>query len=48
MYNGLKERSDDMRVILKELLETIGSHQQKLDSDRHMINEFTDSKNKKQ
>lgn len=46
MYNGLKERSDDMRVILKELVETTESHRQKLDSDRHdTINEFSDSKN---
>lgn len=46
MYNGLKERSDDMQILLKELIEITDKYRRRLDSDRHdVISEFLDSKN---
>lgn len=46
MYNGLKDRSDKMNDMLKELVEITDKHRRKLDSDRHdVINEVLDSKN---
>lgn len=48
MYNGLKERSDNTDLILKELVEITDKYRRRLDSDRHdVINEFLDSKNEK-
>ncbi|XP_025424466.1 uncharacterized protein LOC112693561 isoform X2 [Sipha flava] len=44
MYNGLKERSDDMQILLKELIEITDKYRRRLDSDRHdVISEFLDS-----
>lgn len=46
MYNGLKERSDNTDLLLKELVEITDKYRRRLDSDRHdVINEFLDSKN---
>lgn len=46
MYNGLKEHSDDMQILLKELIEITDKYRRRLDSDRHdVISEFLDSKN---
>lgn len=48
MYNGLKERSENINNLLKELAESTDKCQRKLKSDRHdMISEFLDSKKKK-
>lgn len=45
MYNGLKERSDDMHILLKELVEITDKYRRRLDSDRHdVITEFLNSK----
>jgi len=45
MYNGLKERSDNTHILLKELFEITDKYRRRLDSDRHdVINEFLDSK----
>lgn len=48
MYTGLKERSDNTHILLKELVEITDKYRRKLDSDRHeVINEFLDGKNEK-
>ncbi|VVC38881.1 Hypothetical protein CINCED_3A020817 [Cinara cedri] len=44
MYNGLKDRSDDMHILLKELVEITDKYRRRLDSDRHdVITEFLNS-----
>ena len=49
MYNGLKDRSDHISISLKELTENTDKYRRRLDSDRRgVINEFLDSKNKRQ
>lgn len=48
MHNELKERSDIMDAMLKELIEITDKYRRKLDSDRHdVINEVLDSKDEK-
>lgn len=45
MYNGLKERSENIKTLLKELTDNTDKYRRKLDLDRHdMISEFLDSK----